>query len=295
MFGQRLSEALNKSRRAAAPGYRAAFIALMFMATQACAGGIEVVRVDGYGPILDPNAEFWSAATAVEVPMVPQVVVAPKNPKPAVKSLKVKAVHNGQWLGILVEWRDPTKNDRIVLDQFGDQVAVEFPVEFNKDALPSPTMGHKGGRVDIWQWRAAFQHDLEAHEPDIRDLYPNILVDVYPDQVLRATDARPYMGAVGVDNPISHAHHSPVLEQMAEGWGTLTVKPEDRNVDGRGVWSNGAWRVVFTHPLAAESKNSASFIPGMETMIAFAAWDGGSREVGARKAWSMWTPFRLAK
>jgi hypothetical protein len=273
----------------------AAFIALAFMATEVHAGDIEVVHVNGYGPILDPNAVFWNAATATEITMVPQVVIAPKNPKPAIKSLKVKAVHNGQWLGILVEWQDTTKNDRIVVDQFGDQVAVEFPIKFKKDALPSPMMGNKGARVEIWQWRAAFQHDMETHEPDLKDYYPNMLADVYPDQVLRATDARAYMGAVGVDNPISHAHHTPVLEQMAEGWGTLTVVPEDQNVDGRGVWNNGAWRVVFTHPLTSESKNNASFTPGTETMAAFAVWDGGNREVGARKAWSIWTPFKLAK
>jgi hypothetical protein len=86
-------------------------------------------------------------------------------------------------------------------------------------------------------------------------------VDVYPDEVLRVTDARAYMGAVGVDNPISGPKNSPVLEQMAEGFGSLTVLPQQR-ADGKGVW-------------------------------AFAVWDGGSKEVGSRKAWANWVQLKL--
>jgi hypothetical protein len=206
----------------------------------------------------------------------------------------VKAAHNGQWVAILLEWKDPTKSDRIVLDEFGDQVAVELPVHYKKDAPPSPMMGNPGGRVNIWQWRAAFQHDIEKGEPQVRDLYPNTLVDVYPDQVLQAIDARPYMGALGVDNPISRPKGTPVLDQMAEGWGTMTVHPE-QNADGKGVWKDGGWRVVITHPLVTASEHHMRLQPDGETLIAFAVWDGGNREVGSRKAWSAWVPFKLAK
>ncbi len=208
----------------------------------------------------------------------------------------MRAVHNGAWVGVLVEWPDETKSDFIVSDQFGDQVAVEFPVVYKKDELPSPMMGNPGRRVDIWQWRAAFQRDLEEGEPGVRDLYPNTLVDIYPDEMLRATDARPYMGAIGADNLISHPHgKSPVLEQTAEGFGTLTALPEDQDADGRGIWKDGHWRVVFTHPMTPFSANSVQFAAGGETVVAFAVWEGGHREVGARKAWSSWVPFRLAE
>jgi len=33
--------------------------------------------------------------------------------------------------------------------------------------------------------------------------------------------------------------------------------------------------------------------PGDETVAAFAVWEGGHREVGARKAWSDWVPLTL--
>lgn len=257
--------------------------------------GIAVVRVPGTPPFMDPVSAVWRVAMPFNVTLLPQVIATPNHPNPAIKSLTVRAVHNGKWLGVLVEWQDATKNDRLVVDQFGDQVAVEFPVQYNKDELPQPMMGSPGRRVDIWQWRAAFQRDLDEGEPKISDIYPNILVDVYPDEVLRATDARPYMGAVGVDNLISHPKGgSPVLEQSAEGFGTLTALAEDQDTDGRGVWKDGTWRVVFTHPLTPLSQNSARFTEGGGTVVGFAVWDGGSREVGARKAWAGWIPFTLA-
>lgn len=269
-------------------------LGLMVAAHVSAQEALQAIRVTDPGPLVNPEAVFWKAAKPVPVMMIPQIVTTPMNFNAAIKSLNVKAAHNGQWIAILIEWNDPTKNDRIMLDEFGDQVAVAMPVRYKADALPSPMMGNPGGRLNVWQWRAAFQHDIDKGEPEIRDLYPNVLVDVYPDQVLRAIDARPYMGALGVDNPVSRPKQSPVLEQMAEGWGTLTVTPE-QNGDGKGIWKNGVWRVVITHPLTGTSETQAHLEPGGETVAAFAAWDGGNREVGSRKAWSALIPLKLAK
>jgi hypothetical protein len=245
------------------------------------------------GALVDPDAPYWKDAPAIKVEMLAQVIANPQNPDPAIKELNVRAVHNGQWLAFLIEWADPTKSDRIVVDQFGDQVAVEMPSSFKAGDMPNPMMGGPGERMHIMQWRAAFQHDIESGgEPKISDLYPFVHVDVYPDEVLRATDARAYTGAVGVDNPISRPKHSPVLDQMAEGFGTLTVEPEQQS-DGRGVWADGRWRVVITHPLAPGDPNDPTLAPGSESLAAFAVWEGGAREVGARKAWSNWVQLKL--
>lgn len=268
-------------------------------------GSLRAVRFSQPGPLLDANASVWKSAKAVTVTLLPQAVAQPINPSPAIKSLAVRAAHNGQWLALRLEWQDPTKNDLLYSDRFGDQAAVQFALPNKEGALPSPMMGHKGARVNILQWRAPFQRDIDqaqqhahgmsAHATlQLRQLYPNALVDLYPDQVLSATDARPYMGALGMDNPVSHAKLTPVLDQMAEGWGTLTVKP-DQNADGRGVWQKGRWRVVIALPLASGDVNSPQLSPGGKTMVAFAVWDGGSREVGSRKAWSSWIPLDLAR
>ena len=253
------------------------------------------------GPIVDPDAAFWKDAPAVKVAMEAQVIANPQNPKPAVAELNVRAVHNGQWFAVLIEWADPTKSDRIVVDQFGDQVALEMPIAYKPGDFPNPMMGGPGERMNIMQWRAAFQHDVDKNAdqpekdrngPTIAELYPYSHADVYPDEVLRATDARAYTGAVGVDNPISRPKRSAVLEQMAEGFGTLTVMPE-QEADGRGVWADGRWRVVITHPLSAGNGNAPTLRPGDQTLAAFAVWEGGAKEVGSRKAWSNWVQLTL--
>jgi DMSO reductase family type II enzyme heme b subunit len=225
--------------------------------------------------------------------MLPQTVTPPQNPDAAIKELTVRAAHNGGWVAFLIEWKDPSLSNKVVLDNFGDQVAVQLPVRAAGDP-PSPMMGNPGGRVNIMQWRAAFQNDLDKGPPTVRDLYPYAWADVYPDEILSATDARPYTGALGLENPISRGRASPVLDQMAEGWGSMTVKP-DQHAAGRGAWENGAWRVIITRPMVSDDINAPRLVPGTRTVAAFAVWEGGNREVGARKAWSPWVPLVLQR
>lgn len=250
------------------------------------------VRVTWTGPIVDPDSLVWTRAPAVTVPLTPQVITVPHKPDAAIKELTVKVVHNGGWIAFLLEWKDPTKSDTIVLDSFGDQVAVQLPIP--KGAAPSPMMGNPGGRVNIMQWRAAFQHDLEKGSPTVKGLYPYAWVDVYPDEILGVADARPYAGALGLENPISRGVATPVLDQMAEGWGSMTAKP-DQHALGKGVWRDGVWRVVITRPMVSDDPNAPVLLPGEQTVMAFAAWEGGNREVGARKSWSAWVPLLIQK
>ena len=170
---------------------------------------IVAVRVPGGGPIEDVMAKHWSTARPVKVPMLPQTVTLPHHPTPAVTELTVRAVHNGGWIAFLIEWKDPTRSTRIVLDNFGDQVAVQLPIDID-GAPPSPMMGHAGGRVNIMQWRAAFQTDIDHGPRTITDLYPHAWADVYPDEVLTATN----------DQAVNQRVHD--------------------DADGAGIWVNSA-------------------------------------------------------
>lgn len=262
-------------------------------AAPAPATTITAVRIAGAGPINDAFGKHWAGARPMKVPMLPQTVTLPHNPTPAVTELTVRAVHNGTWVAFLIEWKDATVSDKIVLDNFGDQVAIQLPID-TKAAPPSPMMGNPGGRVNIIQWRAAFQHDLDKGPPTTKSLYPNSWADVYPDEVLSANDARPYSGALGLENPISRGRATPVLDQFAEGWGSMTVKP-DQHALGSGAHRNGAWHVVITRPMASDDQNAPRLVPGERTVAAFAVWEGGGREVGARKAWSAWIPVVVGR
>ena len=278
---------------------RSRSLALTLVAALAWAGTawaqvpLNVVRVRGAGPITDSAAPLWKQSRPVHVAVLPQTVTLPHNDHPSIHEITVRAVHNGGWIAFLIEWKDSTLSERIVLDNFGDQVAVELPID-TKGAPPSVMMGNLGGRVNIMQWRAAFQHDIDKGPPTVRDLYPNAWADVYPDEILSASDARPYSGALGLENPISRGRASPVLDQMAEGWGTMTVKP-DQHALGKGVWNNGVWRVVISRPMVSDDLNAPRLEPGLQTYVAFAVWDGGNREVGARKAWASWIPLVVGR
>jgi len=64
--------------------------------------------------------------------------------------------------------------------------------------------------VNIMQWRAAFQKDIDdGHAPSIAELYPYAWTDVYPDELLGAslpgdtagdTDAVVLVGSTVVDD-----------------------------------------------------------------------------------------------
>ena len=69
---------------------------------------ITALRVSGAGPITDPLAALWKDARPVKIAMLPQTVVAPQKTDAAIKELSVRAVHNGGWLAVRIEWKDPT-------------------------------------------------------------------------------------------------------------------------------------------------------------------------------------------
>ncbi|MBF0624917.1 MAG: hypothetical protein HQL82_08925 [Magnetococcales bacterium] len=287
--------------RSAAPAVEAPKTAAVHYAAKpatpapAPADALEAVRVAHDGAVIDPADQAWQSSKPRTVTLQPQNVTTPNNLSPAVTEMTVRSVHNGQWLSILLEWNDPTKSDRLVVDQFGDQVAVQLPLRFRADAPYNPMMGAPDERVNIIQWRAAFQADLDRKRSlEVRDLYPHAHSDLYPDKVLNAIDLRAYLGAAGVDNPVAAHRASPVLDQVAEGFGSLTVK-QHQEADGQGTWSNGQWHVVITLPMAPEGTNAPNLTGGDQSTVAFAVWEGGNQEVGSRKAWSDWVPLTLAK
>lgn len=273
-------------------------LALLFLvaaaaSAQAPAPTIRMARVPSGSTLDDPAAEFWSSMPPVVVPVLAQGITTPSLAKAAVERLDVRAAHDGAVWAVRIEWMDKTRSDRIVVDNFGDQVAVEVPMLFREGALPSPMMGNPGARVGVLQWRAAFQHDLQYGPPQLRDVYPNAMVDVYPDEVLRTIDARPYSGALEVGNPVSAARGSSVLDQMAEGFGTMTVKPE-QHAGGQGRWIGNRWIVAITHPLSRGGPNEPDVRAGAKSAFAFAVWEGGNNEVGSRKAWAPWVEVAVA-
>ena len=74
--------------------------------------------------------------------------------------------------------------------------------------------------------------------------------------------------------------------------GTVTPK-ETQNIEGRGFWQEGVWRVVIKRSLnATDTDVDAKFnIP--KRLCAFAVWNGAKGDRGGRKSISDWVELRV--
>lgn len=251
-------------------------------------------RIVGAVPLSDPNATAWTKALPVEVPLSAQTTAFPMLLAPSIKSVTVRAIHNGTWIAFLLEWRDTTRNTSTSrTEDFRDAAAIQFPLSATQ---PFVCMGQLGNTVNVWHWKGDWQEDIETTFRDVIDTYPNFFVDYYPhavggppySTVPPANVSRAFIAGWAAGNPLSDPFKlTPIEDLVAGGFGTLTSQPHQDTV-GRGVWSRGTWQVVFARPLVTVDENDARFSPGKKKPIAFAVWDGGNREVDGRKSVSSW-------
>ncbi len=244
-------------------------------------------RVEGDLPLADPTAAMWNDATPVDVPLSGQAVLAPMNPDPSVTSMRVRSVNNGDWIAFLLEWEDPSKDAGGGVLDFKDSAAIQFP---SQEGEPFYCMGMSNGTVEILNWRADFQQDIEIGLPNAKDIYPNMWTSIYPGGDTPQT----YLTGQGAGNPLSLADKTtPVEDLVAGGAGTLTSQPHNDAV-GWAEWNNGRWKAVIGRPMITVDEEDAQFDGGLETSLAVAAWDGGKNEINGKKSVSTWLKLKVA-
>jgi hypothetical protein len=216
----------------------------------------------------------------------------------------VASYHNGQEIGILLEWDDPDGNhDMLRAQDFRDAAAVQFPMVAGE---PHYAMGEHNGPINVWHWKADWEADLARYR-DVQDAYPNMSYDLYqflrenpqPDgsvvRVATASHDSTYLTGWGVGNPFSRpSRPTPVENLNAIGLGTLTSQPPQyQTVKGRGLWSNGKWRVVMVRALRTYSERDTQFKVGTTIPVAFAIWDGAQGDRNGQKAVTVWQQLTL--
>ena len=197
---------------------------------------VRLYQLEGSLPSEDPNSSQWDSVPSSEFNLAPQVHWPPRIQEVTVKSVKVKGVHNGQELAILVEYADPTEDA-------ADAAALEFmvgdkPAHF---AHGQEMLQVEGGPVNIWFWK----------------------------------------------NESGKA-----VDMSAKGFKTLETQPH-QDVQAKGVWQNGIWKVVFSRLLKTEDAQDVQVEEGEWRNVAFAFWDGAVvdglvKEKGGQKAVSTW-------
>lgn len=234
----------------------------------------------------DPMAEAWQKTTPVEVPLTPQRSTPPQGG--SVPKVTTRALHDEKQLYVLVEWDDATQDTNTQAPQgFRDAAAVQFPVT-KGDRLPFFCMGQMANTVNIWHWKADWQLAIDKAPLGLADQYPGMHVDLYP---LR--EGPTFFAGRAAGNILSQKERASSVENLvAGGFGTLTTA-STQDVQGKAVWKDGHWRVVFTRALSDGKSEYTQFEPGTTTAIAFAVWDGAKEERDGMKSVSQFINLQL--
>jgi len=229
-------------------------------------------------PVRDPWSSFWDRVPKVSVPLSAQQLTPPMGGHRW--TLDARAVQDSTNLYIELEWADPKPDRSVGAPQlFTDAAAVEFP-SVASTSVPALCMGDPNATVNIWQWRAAWQADVNlGFQGGVKHQYPNTEVDQYPFH----GDPTFYPGRYA-GNPFSVTNRpSPVDNLVAGGFGTLTADPTPL-VQGWGEWRDGTWRVVFSRPLQVGRDANVELAANDWTDVAFAVWDGAAQERNGMKS-----------
>lgn len=249
----------------------------------------------------DPGMALWRRAPVERVNLLAQTVTTPSADTVSTPFIEARAIHNGAWLAVLLTWHDQDKNDVLDAAVYSDAVAMSWPL---RGPATSPFMGDPNMPIEIVHWKAVWQRDVDEGYRDVAEAYPNMTVDAYHGSqtgkphplkdVMASPEALNAMPAIQHGNPVSQVDRTWPVEQLtAAGFtGTLTTLPEQR-ARARGLHEDGQWHVLITRPLNTEVHNNLPLMAGMDTLINFAVWEGSRGDVGSRKSYTMWVPFRL--
>jgi mono/diheme cytochrome c family protein len=261
---------------------------------------IEAHKREGEIPA-EPDAGYWDSIPPTYLALTPLWWRDDR-----IEGILVRAVHNGKKVALHVSWVDPSKDDQLV-DQtaFADAVAIQLSPGKNP---PFFAMGTRGEQVNIWQWKAHWEADLENGYRDVEGVYPNAAVDRY-DSLQNPPDGRhfapgdyktdqhrpEFLTGRGVGNPLSDPGKSTSVEALtAQGFGTVATRVERGPiVRGKAVWDRGTWKALFARDLGSSPEGDLSFVPGEEMSIAFAVWDGRAGDRNGQKLVSIWHRIRL--
>lgn len=223
--------------------------------------------------VMDPWSGLWSDVRPTQVVLSAQNATKPLGGG-QVATLRARALHDGGYLYIMLEWKDKTLDDTVNgQNVFADAAAVQLPAVAGV-SIPSFCMGDANGSVNIWQWKAVWQRDIDSGFTADADRYPDGFADGYLLQ-----DDPVYQPARKVGNILSQTGHAyPVENLVAAGFGTLTTA-DLQDVKAQGEWKDGRWRIVFARALQTGA-GYPSMAESDVTNIAFAVWDGskGNRD-----------------
>ncbi|NKB59813.1 MAG: c-type cytochrome [Alphaproteobacteria bacterium] len=211
---------------------------------------IKAVRVENELPT-SPDDPAWDKASPTTFFMLSQIVGKERFFKAANDTISVRALYNGDKIGIRLEWDDRTKSipgdakaESIAEGELlEDAVAVQFPVKIPTGMeKPYFLMGDAAKPVTLWRWSSGTTEEAESAA---------------------------ILDAEGIDQ-----------QETRDAAAGFTAK---------GSYKAGTWRAIMTRPLRTEAADKdLQFEEGRFIPVAFFAWDGSNGEVGTRHAMTTW-------
>jgi mono/diheme cytochrome c family protein len=202
----------------------------------------------------------WRDAHPLVIPLAGQVIVRPRWQNHGVDEVVARALFSDRQLALLLEWDDPTRDTRHV--------------------EPGPPKLGRFGYV--------------LAEERTRDLK---LRDAVRVQLARPDAERPHFLLGGRGRPVTLWHWRADVDrattERAEGPEAPPVEVRGTSPEGRGVWTDGRWRVVLVRTLAAEDARDVALVRGALVPFALQVWDGSRGERGLMMSISAWSFLSL--
>lgn len=213
--------------------------------------------------------DSWEEIPAVKLDLEHQITERPW-PTGHTPEVNVQAFHNGRDIYFRLTWQDDTANTALAVDGFTDGCAIASPLE--GDAPPRSIMMGFSSPVNVWHWEAEKDAEFWSGIKPQGGKYTDFVYPFEEEEVLSPTRVE-LTSAVG--------------DLLSERTGSLTPK-ETQIVQGRGLWDDGTWTVVFKRALTTkDSQRDCQFATG-SSRVSFAIWDGDNDDRGSRKSISEW-------
>ena len=217
---------------------------------------------------------IWQKIPVVELSLNPQITEKPW-PKGFVSAVKVQAFHNGKDIFFKMTWEDDQANTVVSVDAFTDGCAVAVPLDAEAP-IRSIMMGFSSP-VNIWHWKAEKDIQFWQGKTNLQTVSSDFTYPFENQEIL----------SVSIPEL-----KSAVTDLLAQRAGSLTRK-ENQIVQGRGVWQNGAWIVVFKRSLITDNSQQDCQFPAGKYSVSFAVWDGDQSDRGSRKSISSWVNLQI--
>ena len=222
----------------------------------------------------DLFADIWQSVPGIEVKLMHQITEKPW-PKGFTPNVQVQAFHNGRDIYFKVTWQDDQADTTATVDTFVDGCAIAIPMDANAP-VRSIMMGFSSP-VNIWNWQADDDMLYWQGKTGIPDVAVDFTYPFEKEEILAVTIPE---------------QKAAVVDLIAQRAGSLTRK-DNQIVQGRGLWRDGSWTVVFKRSLTTEDQQQDSQFSKPKHSVSFAVWDGDQEDRGSRKSISEWVTLQI--